>query len=249
LPTTSPLRAAEEMSMLDLLADGRTEFGLGLGAGVPGAKPRHEKAAEYRALLADILRLLQGDRSTGLPELCPAADPGLIDRLWVAARDAETIAFAAGRNLNFVVGQAEIGPRQATLTRQYRQAGGGGRVRGERVVFAAETAAEAARDSEAAVRLYFGQMAGKSYHKEAVDAGDLPPTADTLAEMRRQVSFIAGTPAQVAAELNDYAQRLGLDQLDVMVQVPALPTDAIRRSLALIQNEVRPLLKVGGQTG
>jgi alkanesulfonate monooxygenase SsuD/methylene tetrahydromethanopterin reductase-like flavin-dependent oxidoreductase (luciferase family) len=245
LPSTSALRAAEEMSLLDLLADGRSEFGIGLGANVPGSKPQPEKAADFRALLSDILRLLAGDVSTGLPLLSPRPAASLARRLWVAARDEPTVAFAAENELNFVVGQADLGIRQAKITQRYRDAGGRGLVRGARVAFAAETSAEAESLSEAAARLYFGQMAGRNYHKEAVDAGQLPPHADTLAEMRRQVAFIAGTPEMVAAELNDYAERLRLDRLDVMVQLPGLPTEAVRRSLALIQREVRPRLRIG----
>ncbi len=244
LPTTTAQRAAEEMSLLDLLAQGRTEFGVGLGAAVPGSKPRAEKSADFRSLLTDILRLLRRDTSTGLPRLSPEPAPDLADRLWVACRDDETIRFAAANGLNFVVGQAEIGPRQARLTQAYRDAGGTGLVRGARIAFVAETQAEADRLSEDAVRLYFNQMAGKSYHKEATDAGELPPTADTLEEMRRQVSFIAGTPERVAEALNTYAEQLGLDRLDVMPASPGLATDAVRRSLTLLQTEVRPRLAV-----
>ena len=244
LPSTSALRAAEEMSMLDLLAGGRTEFGLGLGTAVPGAKPQAERAADYRALLADVLRLIADDHSTGLPALSPRPANDLCARIWVAARDAATIAFAAENALNYVVGQAEIGARQARHTRAYRSAGGNARVRGSRVVFVAETRAEAERESEAAARMYFGQMQGRNYHKEAVDSGELPSTASTVAEMRRQVSYHVGTPDDVAAALNEYAELLQLDRLDVMVQLPGIATEAVRRSLALIQCEVRPRLKL-----
>ncbi len=246
LPSTSALRAAEEMSMLDLLAGGRSEFGLGLGAAVPGSKPQPEKSADFRALLTDILRLLGGDRSTGLPELSPRPPSDLARRIWVAARDEATVGYAAEHGLNYVVGQADLGVRQARLTQRYRAAGGRAGVRGSRVVFVAATRAEAERESETAARMYFGQMQGRNYHKEATDAGELPPTADTLAEMRRQVSYHVGTPDEVADALNEYSEQLGLDRLDVMVQLPSLPTEAVRRSLALLQNEVRPLLRLPG---
>jgi alkanesulfonate monooxygenase SsuD/methylene tetrahydromethanopterin reductase-like flavin-dependent oxidoreductase (luciferase family) len=247
LPSTSAQRAAEEMSLLDTLVEGRAEFGIGLGANIPGAKPRVEKAADFRALLGDILRFLARDTSTGLPEIAPRPDDSLTRRLFVAARDEITVAFAAEHGLNFVVGQAELATQQTKHTRNYRAAGGTGLVRGARVAFVAETHAEAERESEAAARLYFAQMAGRNYHKEAVDSGELPPTADTLAEMRRQVAFIVGTPDDVADQLNEYAEQLGLDRLDVMAQVPALPTAAVRRSLALLQAEVRPRLRVGAR--
>ena len=243
LSTASALRAAEEISLLHLLTGGRAEFGLGLGVTRPGDPvSREEKAARYRATLADILRLLSGDRTTGLPELSPKPILGLRERLWVAARDAETVEFAAEQGLNFIVGQAEIAVRQAEHVARYRAAGGSGQVRGVRIAHVAETAADAAAQSEAAVEIYFGQMAGKSYHKEAVDLGLLPPQALSAAERRSQVSFHAGTPEQVAADLNDYAAQVGIDRLDVMAQLPGLATDAVQRSLRLLQGAVRPRL-------
>ena len=194
--------------------------------------------------LADVLRLIADDRSTGLPALSPRPANDLRARIWVAARDAATVAFAAENALNYVVGQAEMAGRQARHTRAYRFAGGNARVRGSRVVFVAETRAEAERESEAAARMYFGQMQGRNYHKEAVDSGELPSTAGTVSEMRRQVSYHVGTPDDVAAALNEYAELLQLDRLDVMVQLPGIATEAVRRSLALLQCEVRPRLRL-----
>ena len=57
------------------------------------------------------------------------------------------------------------------------------------------------------------------------------------------VNFLIGSPEEVAALLNDYVAETGVDRLDLMVQVPGLRTDAVRRSMALIQQAVKPLLK------
>jgi len=245
LTMTSALRAAEDMSLLHLLTDGRAEFGLGMGVTEPGSvETRPQKVARYNAILEDVLRLIDGDRSTGLPELSPLPDPALRSKLWVAARDPAALECAARHGLNFVVGQAEIAARQAPYVRRYRAAGGTGLVRGVRIAFVAPTRDEAARDSEPAVRTYFAQLGGRSYHKEAVDAGALPSQADSLEEMRRQVSFIAGTPEDVADELNRYIDEVQVNRLDVMVQLPGIPTDMVRRSLTLIDQEVRPRLRM-----
>jgi alkanesulfonate monooxygenase SsuD/methylene tetrahydromethanopterin reductase-like flavin-dependent oxidoreductase (luciferase family) len=242
---TSALRAAEDISLLHLLTDGRAEFGLGMGVTEPGSiETRPEKVARYNVILEDVLRLLDGDTSTGLPEVSPQPDPAIKSKLWVAARDPAALATAARHGLNFVVGQAEIAERQAPYVRRYREAGGTGMVRGVRIAFVAPTRAEALRDSEPAVRTYFAQLGGRSYHKEAVDAGALPASADTLDEIRRQVSFIAGTPDEVADELNAYIDEVQVNRLDVMVQLPGIPTEMVRRSLTLINDEVRPRLKM-----
>lgn len=238
LATSSALRCAEEMMTLHLLAPGRFEFGLGMGPTRPGdPESRAEKAARYRARLDAILGHLAGEPATSL-QGCPE----LARRLWVAARDEPTIRFAAGRGLNLVVGQAEIARRQAAYVRQYRAAGGTGEVRGARLAFVAETAAEARAQCREATEIYFAALGNKGYHAEAVAAGLLPPEAGTPEEKRRQLDFLAGTPDEVAQALNAYAAEVRIDRLDVMAEIPGLPADATRRSLALIAAEVRPRL-------
>jgi alkanesulfonate monooxygenase SsuD/methylene tetrahydromethanopterin reductase-like flavin-dependent oxidoreductase (luciferase family) len=239
LATNAARRSAEEMAMLHLLAPGRVEFGLGQGTMLPGAtESRAEKAARYRALLAEIIATLRGERPFSL-----APCPELVERIWVAARDAPTIAFAAERGLNFVIGQAEIGIRQAEHVRRYRAAGGRGEVRGARIAFVAETEAEVETDCAAATEIYFGALGYKNYHAQAVADGLLPPTAPTPAERRRQLDLYAGTPEAVAAALNAHIEMTGIDRLDIMPQLPGMSPAAVRRSLALFEAEVRPRLR------
>lgn len=239
LSTNSARRSAEEMAMLHLLAPGRVEFGLGQGTTLPGAtEDRREKAARFRALLAEIIATLRGDAPFSL-----APCPELLGRIWVAARDTPTVAFAAEQGLNFVIGQAEIGIRQADHVRAYRAAGGRGEVRGARIAFVAETEADAARDCADATEIYFAALGYKNYHAQAVADGLLPPTAPTPADRRRQLDFFAGTPDQVAAALNAHIELTGVDRLDIMPQLPGMTAPAVRRSLALFAAEVRPRLR------
>jgi alkanesulfonate monooxygenase SsuD/methylene tetrahydromethanopterin reductase-like flavin-dependent oxidoreductase (luciferase family) len=239
LSTNAARRSAEEMAMLSLLAPGRVEFGLGQGVTMPGAaETRVEKAARYRALLAEIIATLRGDLPFSL-----APCPEVVATIWVAARDAPTLAFAAGHGLNLVIGQAEIGLRQAEYVRRYRADGGRGEVRGARVAFVAETMAEAETDCAEATEIYFSNFAYKNYHAQAVADGLLPPTAPTAAERRRQLDFFAGTPDDVAAALNDHIAMTGIDRLDIMPQLPGMTPEAVNRSLALFAAEVRPRLR------
>ena len=139
LSTNSARRSAEEMAMLSLLAPGRVEFGLGQGLTLPGAADtRAEKAAQYGVLLAEIIATLRGEMPFSL-----APCPEVVDQIWVAARDEPTLEFAAEHGLNLVIGQAEIGVRQADYVRRYRASGGRGSVRGARIAFVTETPAEA----------------------------------------------------------------------------------------------------------
>jgi alkanesulfonate monooxygenase SsuD/methylene tetrahydromethanopterin reductase-like flavin-dependent oxidoreductase (luciferase family) len=244
LSTNAARRSAEEMAMLSLLAPGRVEFGLGQGPTLPGAtETREEKATRYRALLADILGYLRGDTPAGDVPFSLAPCPEVIGQIWVAARDAPTLAFAAQHGLNLVIGQAEIGLRQAEYVRRYRAEGGRGEVRGARLAFVAETMAKAEADCAEATEFYFGNFGYKNYHAQAVADGLLPPTAPTPAERRRQLDFFAGTPDFVVSALNAHIELTGIDRLDIMPQLPGMAPDAVRRSLALFAAEVRPRLR------
>ncbi|HTH99826.1 MAG TPA: LLM class flavin-dependent oxidoreductase [Acidisoma sp.] len=240
---TDARRAAEEMMMLQLLAPDRVEFGIGQGPTLPGSpESREEKSRRFRRQLSELLFFLTGEMSLSL-----AAQPNLAQRLWIAARDDESIALAAERGLNFVVGQAEIGIAQARFVRRYRAAGGQGEARGVRLVFLAETHAEAVAQCAEATELYFAALGNKGYHAQAVAEGLLPETADTPEERRRQVDFLVGRPDEVAERLNAHIDLLGLDRLDLMPQLPGLPTDAVQRSLRLIATELQPRLRFPGR--
>ncbi|MBW4024650.1 MAG: LLM class flavin-dependent oxidoreductase [Proteobacteria bacterium] len=239
LSTNSGRRSAEEMAMLHLLAPGRVEFGLGQGTAFPGAaESREEKAARFRALLADIIATLRGERPFSL-----APCPEVVQKIWVAARDEPSIAFAARHGLHFVIGQAENGQRQAEFVRRYRAEGGTGQVRGARIAFVAETRAEAEAACAEATEIYFAALGYKGYHAQAVADGLLPPTAPTSAERRRQLDFFAGTPDEVATALNAHIALTGIDRLDIMPHLPGMEASAVCRSLALFAAEVRPRLR------
>jgi alkanesulfonate monooxygenase SsuD/methylene tetrahydromethanopterin reductase-like flavin-dependent oxidoreductase (luciferase family) len=237
-------RIVEEMSLLYVLTGGRAEYGVGLGSHQPNqTASREEKAARFQSTLVEILALLAGRPLVEDVAVSPKPSPEIVGSIWAAARDAPTIRFLAVHGLNLVVGQAELAEIQAGYIRQYRTAGGAGVTRGVRLVFVAPTHVAAIVDSEKAARIYFSQMGGKGYHKEAVERGLLPATVDSPEEMRRQVDFLVGSPDEVADALNRYIAITGVDRLDLMVQIPGLDTNHIRRSMTLIQQEVRPRLR------
>ena len=229
------------MSLLHLLTDGRVEFGVGLGANQIVEEDRATKAARFRALLDELLGILSGEIG---PAIAPRPDPSIRQNIWAAARDEGSIDHLALRGVNLVVGQAEMPHVQAPYVARYRAAGGKGRTRGVRLVFVAPTQTEALERSDVAAQSYFRLLLGKGYHKEAVESRRSASRAQTDEERRRLASFIVGTPEEVTAELNAYVDTTGVDQLDVMVQIPGLATEDVRRSMALVQNEVRPRLSL-----
>lgn len=239
LATTSAQRTAEEMSLLHLLTEGRVEFGVGLGANQLVEEDRATKAARFRALLDEVLGILSGEIG---PAISPRPDPSIRSNIFAAARDEASIEHLALRGVNLVVGQAEMPHVQAPYVARYRAAGGKGLTRGVRLVFVAPTRAEAIEKSRAAAELYCRLLLGKGYHKEAVASGAAPAEIASDEEKRRLVSFIVGSPDDVVAGLDAYVETTGVERLDVMVQIPGLATEDVRRSMTLVQEEVRPRL-------
>ncbi len=71
-----PSRVAEKMALLDILTDGRAEFGF--GEGTPGSFFNAEdKAPRYRAALVELVAFLTGDTSNDRPALTPAPERDL----------------------------------------------------------------------------------------------------------------------------------------------------------------------------
>ena len=242
LSTTSAQRAAEEMNLLSRLLAGRVEFGIGLGSHGNVTGTPEEKAERFRSLLGELLGFLADDPGVAELPLSPSSPVELGQRIWAAARDAPTIALLAELCVNLVVGQAEIATAQAEFVRRYRAAGGSGRTRGVRVVFVAPSREEALAESAAAADLYFSAMSKGGYYRQAVERGLITDPPRSRTDMLSAINFIAGSPADVTAQLNDYLATTRVDQLDVMAHLPRIALPHVRRSMELLQSEVRPNL-------
>lgn len=247
LPLESPLRFAETVSLLDLLTDGRAVFGVGQGSGLNIDFTGIDETTKHRIYIerfAEALRYLHGDTSGGLYRLSPTPRRSLADLLWVASRDEAAIDFAAANGLNFVVGQAEIAVTQADYVARYRARGGSGEARGCRLVFVGATDSEALAEVERAAATYGGMMLKGNYHRLAVERGLFPATPPVdLRDLLYRVDYIVGDPERVAGELLRYVRVTGVDRIDVMMHIPHITPDAMRRSMTLFAQEVAPRLR------
>lgn len=246
LPLDTPLHFAEEVSLLDLLTDGRAVFGVGQGSG-PDIEftglDAEEKHRRYRAHFGELLAYLVGDITNGRQPLSPPPTRDLTRLLWVASRDADSITFAAERDLNFVVGQAEPAIVQAEYVARYRALGGSAETRGCRYIFVGETDADAySRVEPAATRLYEAMKHGPYYHLTVARGliPDTPPT--TFSELLDRLEFAAGSPETVAARLQRYLSTTSVDRLDVMMHIPLILPEDLRRSMTMFAQEVVPRL-------
>jgi alkanesulfonate monooxygenase SsuD/methylene tetrahydromethanopterin reductase-like flavin-dependent oxidoreductase (luciferase family) len=238
-------RSAETLLLLDLIAGGRSFFCLGQGTTAstfPAGTTDDQRRAIFRERLAELLGILRGGTAGYADEplsLIPIRD--ITPRLWVAARDSETVAMAAAEGLNFVVGQAEHETVQRRYIQKYREAGGQGATRGVRIVCVAETEHAAIEAATPAVQTYFSQMSKGPYFRQATAAGLFPDRAPaSVAEAAQWMSFCVGTPEAVADQLRRYQEVTGVDQFDVMVHLPGLSPTAVHRSMRLFVTEVAP---------
>lgn len=253
LTLDDPLRVAEAMAMLDLIAPDRMEFGLGQGSGLDVHQMGwtiEEKRQRFRRHLLAVMAYLDPNDSGSQPDLpfplSPQPISDLRSRLWIACRDPQTLELVRDLGVHLVVGQAEAGVRQRRTIDQLRRLGSEIPVRGCRLVHVAETEAEALRAVEQAALSYFEVYSQGPYYREGVAEGRIPdsPPQD-LRDLLWRVDFLVGDPESIVQQLQEYLQITGVERLDVMMHVAGMEAEAIRRSMQLFQQAVAPQLQIG----
>ena len=241
-----PARVVERLRLLDILSGQRVLYGLGQGSPDELGTIKlttEERRQGFRAKLRDFSRYLETGRITDEVRIVPNVEVPASATIWVGVRDSVTIAQAAELGMNFIVGEAEPGVRQAKLISAYRDAGGTGETRGARLVCVAETEEEAFQAAVAPGRRLFDQFSGQGYYQEAVAAGALPEEHPRdLREMLERIEYVVGTPDVVAEQLAAYVATTGVDALNILVHSPGMEAAAARRSLELFAVEVAPRL-------
>lgn len=252
LPLENPVRAAEDAVVLDLLAGGRLEFGVGTG-GTPSSftafglhsDQRAEVFASYLALLRDAWA---GRPLPGGDRLYPSS-PRLLERIWQASFSVAGGARAgqAGDGLMLSRTQprtpqaphASLAEIQLPIIEAYLAALPAGRtprIAGSRSVFVADDRALARRLAEEGLR--------RSLVRQPA-AGSVGADAPLDLLIARQDVHV-GTPDDVIASLR--ADRTLAHVTDLVCQVHSVdpPHRHILRSIELIATEVAPALGWAG---
>jgi len=261
-PYNHPARVAERVAALDLLSDGRAEFGTGESTSFTELDAFHvsrtEKRAMWRESLTAICRMLveepfrghQGKYFTMPPRnVIPKPIQKPHPPVWVACSRQETIAAAAKMGLGALTFGFASGEEARNWTASYyeqlnecvpityRVTTGVGFLM---TCLCDRDGDRARRQAEAN---YFA-MSGLHYYAD----GDHQPGKTNLWEMqqtwtveqrRHPFANAIGSPAEVRQVMLEY-EAAGVDQLILVVQFGKLPHEYICESLELFGKTVLP---------
>lgn len=268
MPLHHPFYVAERIATLDVLSNGRAEFGVGRGTSPYMVEPFGFDPAEGRDVgrecLEAVIKMFETEKFPGfkgkyfdLPERDVIPRP--IQRphppLWVAASNLETFEHA-GRQGMGVIGVTRHSPAEMKpFIDKYRAA-----IRGDRSGFAGKFANEhvgaftigccdrddrLARDLAcAAARWYYGDNETELNHVRFATAGGVEKQIAKVRgrgndELIETGMATGGNPDSICRQLEKWVE-IGLDQIVFQLQVGTMTHDQVMRSIELIGDKVIP---------
>lgn len=253
LPHENPVRTAEDAAVLDILSDGRFEFGV-----APGASPENLEALGYENTNArerfndsmPILRAaLAGEPLGAAGKVMQPVSPGLGDRMWQATFSANGATRAAqagdGLMLSRIQPGAEVGElvgdlQMPIIDTYHEQLGDGAAPR----ILASRTAVVIDAENRGAalkhLRTRVAHLAERNLRSngEPIQAADLSDT-----ELLRYTGTYFGTVEEVTEQLA--GDKAAAASTEVSFQVHSLDPghELTMRSLELLGTRVAPALE------
>lgn len=267
LPYRDPLLVAEEAAMLDVLSNGRLDFGVGRGLkptefeafclSQAESRPMFEESIEViRRIWADEMFEHHG-RYYNVAKKTPLS-PALVQQpappIWISAQSEESIGWAAERDLMFgqIDSLIEDCRRDCDLYHEIQAASGhrfARRLFLTREVYVAET------DEQARAEVYEYLLADWDLwnrYKQFARDGKLPAGYETWskrAPLLSSLSFeemidrglvLVGSPATVIEGIVRHQEQLELAVLVCVMQLGHMPHAMVRKSMEKFAAEVMP---------
>jgi natural product biosynthesis luciferase-like monooxygenase protein len=263
LPLHHPLQVAEQMAMLDLLSDGRVEFGVGRGFVAHDYEVMGVDYSDAQDRLKESLSVIRR-AWTGEPfthhsayynfdevQVWPRPEQQPHPPIWLAASNTPaSFEFAAAQGFNVMtIGYTKPIQATAALTRIYRDAWAtAGHSRDYALathyhVVVAEERAEARRIAEAglAEHVRLNQLSRSLAKVTQGGPAQAPLPIDQLIDEGR---LIAGDPDDCVRLLRAVGAEVGTTETHCLFQFGNIDFDMAQRSLELFAREVMPRLAV-----
>jgi alkanesulfonate monooxygenase SsuD/methylene tetrahydromethanopterin reductase-like flavin-dependent oxidoreductase (luciferase family) len=229
-PFYHPLRLAEEVALLDVLSDGRVNWGAGRGFARVEFEafgvPPQESASRFRETVEIVLSAWTEDRLQfagrhfrfdGI-EVLPKPLQRPHPPVWMAASSEGAIDWAAGRGFSILMdphsSPAEIGRKRRHYAEKLAAAGFaevGRDIPIARLVAVARTAAAAAKVARGGAEWIVNSYLG-AQHRPVMQGSFTPEGVDPIRRYLDEV-IIHGTPEAVIDQIEKLRDEIGLDYL------------------------------------
>jgi alkanesulfonate monooxygenase SsuD/methylene tetrahydromethanopterin reductase-like flavin-dependent oxidoreductase (luciferase family) len=266
-PFAHPIRIAEDWAMVDILSNGRLEFGLGRGyqpAEFRGLSISMEKTRErFDESLELIRRAWTQERCSFEGEFFQVRDLCVLPKpvqkphppLWTAAVSPDTYTLAGERGLKILTSPAftpfDILRKNYDAYRgAWRESQGtdqGADICLNKIIHVAGSSKQARDDLREPIRWFFQTQAGL-----IADESGIPPeqykfyrrVRENLLSLSEDKALeqaaIAGDPEEVADKIRQHQEALGIDFMMGAFSRGGLSHEKVRRSLKLFGEKVMP---------
>lgn len=260
LPFYHPVRAAEDVAMLDVISSGRVIFGVAIGYrpqefALYGA-PLENRGARLSEAIRLTRRLWTEESVTFSGRHYAVSDARIEPRplrpvpIWIGGWGDLSLRRAAELGDAWIPGPTasleKLLDAQATYRRHLAKFGrdpGAVPTPLTRELVIAETEARARELAERHLLVNYRDEYGKDWSHPLIGREDGTPV-DRLDDLGRD-RFLIGTPDQVVRQIERFRETFGVDHLIFRTYFPGMPHEHIMAELRLLAKEVMPAFATG----
>lgn len=257
LPFYHPVRAAEDVALLDIMSSERVIFGAAIGYRPPEfdlyGVSLDDRGARYVETLKIIRALWRGDRVEFVGRFFRVSGaiepkPGRDIPIWLGGWGELSLKRAAQLADAWVPGPTANLPKLLDAQAQYRaNLGAAGRDAAAvptpltREVVIADKSERAWELAEKHLMVNYRDEYGGDWKHPLIGGQDSTPVNQL--EVLGRDRFIIGNPAECVARIRRFVEAFGVDHLICRLYFPGIPHDHIMQELKLLATEVIPAFR------